>query len=123
MQPLGRNRQRRCAASNVLNIAVAWRNARETGIVHLAMNTKGVPSDETAVLRARARGETTADTSFEQLTQAIPDFRRAYDVDGMTVEEFGTFGATVRTLRGFIASYWDLVRSIDEIILPNPDVR
>ena len=54
---------------------------------------------------------------------AIPDFRRAYDADGMAVTEFDAYGATVRTLRGFIASYWDLIRSIDEILLPNPDLR
>ena len=59
----------------------------------------------------------------EQLVGEIPDFRRAYEPDGMTIEEFDSFGATVRTLRSFIASYWDLVRSIDDILLPNPDLR
>ena len=54
--------------------------------------------------------------------EGIPDFRRAYEPDGLAVEEFDTYGATVRTLRTFIASYWDLVRAIDEILLPNPDV-
>jgi transaldolase len=37
------------------------------------------------------------------------------------VEEFDTFGATVRTLRGFIASYQDLVAAIRDLMLPNPD--
>jgi Transaldolase len=59
----------------------------------------------------------------EELLERIPDFRRAFEPDGLAVEEFDTFGATVRTLRGFIASYWDLVRSIDEVLLPNPDTR
>lgn len=59
----------------------------------------------------------------EQLLRAVPDFQRAYEVDGLAVEEFDAYGATVRTLRGFIASYWDLVRAIDEILLPNPDNR
>jgi len=57
----------------------------------------------------------------EELSSAIPDFRRAFEPDGMTVAEFDGYGATVRTLRAFIASYWDLVRSIDDILLPNPD--
>ena len=26
-------------------------------------------------------------------------------------------------IAGFIASYWDLVRAIDDIVLPNPDLR
>jgi transaldolase len=59
----------------------------------------------------------------EQLLALVPDFGRAYEPDGMTVPEFDSYGATVRTLRGFISSYWDLVRAIDEILLPNPDVR
>jgi transaldolase len=57
----------------------------------------------------------------EELYAKLPDFRRAYDADGMTVEEFDTFGATVRTLRGFIASYQDLVAAIRDLMLPNPD--
>lgn len=59
----------------------------------------------------------------DELLARIPDFARAYEPDGLTVDEFDTYGATVRTLRGFIGSYWDLVRTIDDIILPNPDVK
>lgn len=60
---------------------------------------------------------------LNELLARIPDFRLAYEPDGLSVEEFDTYGATVRTLRGFIASYWDLVQAVDEILLPNPDVR
>lgn len=61
---------------------------------------------------------------IDELYERVPDFRRAYDEDGMTVEEFDTFGATVRTLRGFIASYHELTRVIrEEFMLPNPDVN
>jgi transaldolase len=59
----------------------------------------------------------------EELLARIPDFERAYEPEGMAVGAFDDFGATVRTLRTFIASYWDLVRAVDEIMLPNPDVR
>jgi transaldolase len=59
----------------------------------------------------------------EELLARIPDFGRAYEPDGLTAEEFDTYGATVRTLRGFISSYWDLVRAVDDILLPNPDAR
>jgi transaldolase len=41
----------------------------------------------------------------------------------MSTEEFDTYGATVRTLRGFIASYQDLVAVIRDFTLPNPDVK
>ncbi len=58
-----------------------------------------------------------------QLLDLVPDFRRAFDPDGLTTAEFGTYGATVRTLRSFIASYWSLVGAIDELPLSNPDAR
>jgi transaldolase len=58
---------------------------------------------------------------LDELRSRIPDFVRAYEPDGLTIDEFDTYGATIRTLRGFIASYWDLVRTIDETLLPNPD--
>lgn len=57
------------------------------------------------------------------LYKKFPDFRRAYDEDGLTPEEFDTFGPTVRTLRSFISSYHDLVAVIRDFMLPNPDVH
>jgi transaldolase len=57
----------------------------------------------------------------DTLYTRFADFRRAYDEDGMTVEEFDTFGPTVRTLRAFITSYHDLVALIRDFMLPNPD--
>ena len=56
-----------------------------------------------------------------ELYEKLPDFRRAYDADGMTVDEFDGFGATVRTLRQFIGSYQDLVAVLRDFMLPNPD--
>ena len=49
------------------------------------------------------------------------DFRKAYDEDGMTVEEFDSYGGTVRTLRGFIQSYHDLQGLVRDFMLPDPD--
>jgi transaldolase len=56
-----------------------------------------------------------------ELDGLLPDFRRAYDPDGMSVEEFDTFGATVRTLRTFIGSYHDLVATVRDFMLPSLD--
>lgn len=53
----------------------------------------------------------------------IPDFRMAYAADGMTVDQFDTYGATVRTLRGFVASYHEVQGVIRDFMLPNPDVK
>jgi transaldolase len=59
----------------------------------------------------------------EALYTKIPDFRRAYDEDGMTPEEFDGYGATVRTLRGFIAAVHELTGIVRDYMLPNPDVK
>ena len=60
--------------------------------------------------------------AVDELYRRFPDFRRAYDVDGMRPEDFDSYGATTRTLRGFISSYHDLVAVIRDFMLPNPDV-
>jgi transaldolase len=67
--------------------------------------------------------EPVPETIVDELYRRFPDFRRAYDVDGMSPEEFDSYGATARTLRGFIASYHDLVAVIRDFMLPNPDVK
>jgi transaldolase len=60
---------------------------------------------------------------LHELRDRIPDFARAYEPSGLTVDEFDGFGATVRTLRGFIKSYHDLLGAVRDIVLPDPDVR
>ncbi len=59
----------------------------------------------------------------ERLLEVFPDFRRAYEPDGMSIPEFDTYGAAVRTLRGFVQSYHDLQGVIRDFMLPNPDVK
>jgi transaldolase len=58
--------------------------------------------------------------AIEELERLVPDFSRAYEPDGMTVDEFDGFGSTVRTLRQFIASYQELVATVRDVMLPNP---
>lgn len=60
---------------------------------------------------------------IDEMLKMIPDFRRAYEPDGMTIDEFDSYGATVRTLRGFIGSYHDLQSVIRDFMIPNPDVK
>jgi transaldolase len=56
-----------------------------------------------------------------ELRKKFPDFVRAYEPDGMTAEEFDTFGATARTLKGFLAGYAELVSLVRDLMIPNPD--
>jgi transaldolase len=57
----------------------------------------------------------------DRLCAKIPDFRRAYEENGLSLDEFDTFGATVRTLRSFISSLHDLMGTLRDFMLPNPD--
>ena len=55
------------------------------------------------------------------LQRHLPDFVRAYAEGGLTVEEFDAFGATMRTLRGFLDATHELANIVRSITLPNPD--
>ena len=58
---------------------------------------------------------------LEELLTKFRDFRRAYEEDGMSVEEFDTFGPTVRTLRQFSQACTELSTLMRDFMLPNPD--
>ena len=59
----------------------------------------------------------------ETLLKHFPDFKRAYTEDGLSHEEFDTFGSTRRTLRGFIAACAEMNEIVRNVILPNPDTE
>ena len=50
----------------------------------------------------------------------IPDFVRAYEVDGMTHAEFDDFGATRTTLRQFLEADEALDQIVRDVIVPAP---
>ncbi|WP_194396389.1 transaldolase family protein [Microbacterium atlanticum] len=55
---------------------------------------------------------------LDTLLERVPEFRRAYEVDGLTPAEFDTFGATVRTLRQFLEADEQLDHVVRDILLP-----
>ena len=62
-------------------------------------------------------------TIVAELGGHFPDFVRAYEPEGLRIDEFDSFPPSVRTLRQFIASYHELLHAVGEALLPNPDVR
>ena len=73
-------------------------------------------------VEVRARIENPVEPRVVQaLTAKFADFRRAFELDGLPVDEFDAFPATRRTLRQFIAACHDLDAIIRDIMLPNPD--
>jgi len=57
----------------------------------------------------------------EELLRKFPDFRRAYDEDGLSLSQFDTYGPTVRTLRQFLEATHELAVRVRDLLLPNPD--
>ena len=54
---------------------------------------------------------------LSKLRKHFPDFNRAYDEDGMKVEEFVKFGSTRKTLRQFIGGYEELMCFVRKCML------
>ena len=65
--------------------------------------------------------EPVAPEILNALLDNLPEFRKMYDADGLRVEEFTNFGATLRTLRGFLQSVNDLESFVRDVTVPNPD--
>jgi transaldolase len=59
--------------------------------------------------------------AMTELSEQFEDFRRAFDPKGMKVSEFDGFGATRRTLRAFLDSYYGLLGMLRDLRIPNPD--
>jgi transaldolase len=75
-------------------------------------------------VEVRLRIDDPVDQRFVDDLQAhFPDFVRAYEPDGLSIDEFDTFPPTVRTLRAFIASYHELLHAVTDAQLPNPDSK
>lgn len=57
----------------------------------------------------------------EELLAHFADFQRAYNEDGLSVDQFDGFGATRRTLRQFCAACGDLNAFVRDTMIPDPD--
>jgi transaldolase len=56
------------------------------------------------------------------LSRRFAEFRKAYEPDGMKVEDFDDYGATRRTLRQFLGGNQELAKIIRDFMVPNPDL-
>ncbi len=68
----------------------------------------------------KPRMDEPVDPAILAALRTIPDFVRAYEVDGMTPAEFDDFGATRKTLRQFLEADADLDRIVRDVIVPAP---
>jgi transaldolase len=56
-----------------------------------------------------------------ELLRHFDDYRRASSENGLSIEEFDSFGPTLRTLRQFISACYELNSVVRDILLPDPD--
>ena len=54
----------------------------------------------------------------DELMEKFPDFGRAYREDGLTPEQFVSYGASVKTLRTFLDGYDQLLRFVRDVMIP-----
>ena len=93
------------------------------GDVVITMPSSWQKKFNASTVEVRERMDDPVDPVYvDQLRGAFPDFEKAYEPDGLTVDEFDSYPPTVRTLRAFIASYHELLAAVTDAQLPNPDV-
>lgn len=78
---------------------------------------------QASAVEVRPRIDEPVDPAIVDELERFPDFVRAYEPDGLTIDEFDTFPPTVRTLRQFIGSYHELLHAVTDALLPNPDAK
>ncbi|MDR0626265.1 MAG: hypothetical protein LBG11_03240 [Bifidobacteriaceae bacterium] len=61
-----------------------------------------------------------ADQILKGLLDRVPEFRRAYEPDGLTTAEFDQFGATRKTLRQFLEADAALDSLVRDVLVPAP---
>jgi transaldolase len=75
---------------------------------------------EASGIRPLPRMDDPVDPAVLEELGRIAEFRRAYAEDGMAPGEFAGYGATVRTLRQFLAATADLEAFVRDALMPAP---
>lgn len=58
---------------------------------------------------------------LDELLNKSSEFRKAYQPDGLAIADFSTYGATARTLRGFLQATHDLEVFVRDTLVADPD--
>jgi transaldolase len=61
------------------------------------------------------------DRILQPLLSKSAEFRKAYEPDGLQISDFSNYGATARTLRGFLQATNDLESFVRDVLIPDPD--
>ena len=89
----------------ILTIPPAWQRW---------LNASGLP------VEARI-GEPVDPAILDELGERVPEFRVAYEPDGLAPAQLESYGASRRTMRQFLAAYADLHGEVRDATIPDPD--
>jgi len=101
-------------------LAAAYRNHHQWsefigGDVSLTIPYKWQKRFNNSDITVENRMDTPVDPQIiEKLKKHFPDFIKAYEPDGMSEEEFDTYGAVTKTLKQFLGGYDNLIEMIRE---------
>lgn len=100
----------------------AFRSARQVAELSGSPTVMTIhPKIQDLVIEADGRGELRREpgisrpidsSAVNRVLAAIPEFRQAYEPNGLTPDRFDTFGATVMTLTNFDRTGWQKLRSL-----------
>jgi transaldolase len=68
-------------------------------------------------VEVRSRIDDPVDPAHLAELRQLPDFVRAFEPEGLALDEFDAFGPTVKTLRTFIGSYHELLHLVGDALL------
>ena len=89
----------------ILTIPPAWQRW---------LNASGLPVE--------ARLDEPVDPAIlDELLERVPEFRLAYEPDGLETDALETYGASRRTMRQFLAAFADLGAEVRDATIPDPD--
>jgi transaldolase len=75
--------------------------------IHPKIQDLVIRADENGEIRREKRIDAPVDeAAVDRVLKAFPEFRKAYEPDGMKIEEFDSFGGVIMTLDGFDKTGW-----------------
>lgn len=69
---------------------------------------------------AEDRMDIPVDPQILETLLTMPEFRKAYEIDGLTIDEVDNFGPTRKTLRQFLGADEELDHIVRDILIPAP---
>ncbi|MFP3042316.1 hypothetical protein LQZ19_10925 [Treponema primitia] len=75
--------------------------------IHPKIQKLVIEADENGSIKHEKRIDAPVDQdAIERVLKGLPEFRKAYEPDGMTIDGFDSFGGTIMTLDGFDKTGW-----------------